>query len=160
MNKQVEVIVMSDNHGNRDCLEYIKDKHKNADYFFHCGDAVLPPYLLDGFAIVQGNNDPYGAFPDQRICEIGNHHILLIHGHKYMVYGSMDHIIAKAKSLQCDMVCFGHTHIYFNEVIHGIHLLNPGCIIRNRDGSGGSYMRIVFEGDKVRVERMSYGTLR
>ena len=57
MGKTITVILVSDNHGFRKPLEYIKMKHSDADYFFHCGDTELPPYEMEGFAVVQGNND-------------------------------------------------------------------------------------------------------
>ena len=149
------IIIISDNHGERDCIEYIKEKHFDADYFFHLGDSALPSYLLNGFAAVQGNNDPYKEYPDQLILEIANHRFLLTHGHKELYYGGLDSLYHKANELECDIVCYGHTHIYDASRIDDIVFLNPGSIIRNRDGSVGSYMKLIIDGDDIKSERLT-----
>ncbi len=151
-----EIIAISDNHGERKCLSYIKEKHINADYFFHLGDSVLPSYLLDGFAVVQGNNDPYKEYPNHLIIELEGHHILLIHGHNQLYYGDLQLLHSLALNNNCDIVFFGHTHLYFDKTYKGIRFLNPGSIIRNRDGSIGSYMRILIDDKDINVEHLTY----
>ena len=153
MGKTITVILVSDNHGFRKPLEYIKMKHSDADYFFHCGDTELPPYEMEGFAVVQGNNDYYSQYPLRKVLEIGAHRILLTHGHRDMIFGQYKMLAERAKAFGCDIVCFGHTHISYDGEIDGIRILNPGSVWRNRDGTKPSYMVITLSGPDIHVER-------
>ena len=56
MKNPVKIVVVSDNHGMVEPIDYVRETHRDCDYFIHCGDADMPSYLLDGFAVVQGNN--------------------------------------------------------------------------------------------------------
>lgn len=156
MKNPIQLILLSDNHGNRDCLEYIRTTYPEADYYIHCGDAELPDYLLEGFAIVQGNNDSYNQFPSRRILSIGEHRIYVCHGHRDMFFGHFDMLADKAKSNECDVCFFGHTHIPFDQEIDGVRILNPGSIWMNRDGSKPSYMVVTFNHKEILVERKIY----
>lgn len=156
MKNPIRIVLVSDNHGNRDSLEYVRAAHSDADYFIHCGDCELPDWLLEGFAVVQGNNDNYNQFPSRRILAIGEHRIYVCHGHRDMFFGHFDMLADKAKAADCDMVFFGHTHIPFDKTIEGIRILNPGSLWMNRDGSQPSYMLVTLDGPKISVERMNY----
>lgn len=156
MKNPVTIVLISDNHGNRDSLEYIRKRHADADYFIHCGDAELPTWLLDGFAVVQGNNDSYNQFPSKKILSIGSHKIYVTHGNRDMFFGHFDMLAEKAKAADCDICFFGHTHIPFDQTINGIRILNPGSIWMNRDGSQPSYMIVTLDHDAVDVKRMTY----
>ena len=153
MPKTIQIVLVSDNHMQREGLEYIKKMHSDADYFFHCGDSEMRKYELDGFACVQGNNDDYQEFPDRLILDIGEHRILLTHGHRDFFFGHFDMLAEKAKSFDCDIACFGHSHIYHDEELNGVRLLNPGSIWRNRDGSKPSYMIITLNRKEILTER-------
>ena len=52
-----EIVLVSDNHGQRKPLEYLKENYPVTDYFIHCGDSEMHPNQLSGFTSVQGNND-------------------------------------------------------------------------------------------------------
>ncbi len=152
----IRVIICSDSHGRSDGLEYLKKTYPDADYFIHCGDIELPKYMLGGFAAVQGNNDFYNEFPAQLVLEIGMHRILVVHGHRDLFWRSFDALCGKASALGCDIVCFGHTHIYHDSVEDGIRMLNPGSIWHNRDGSPASYMIMTLDGENIDVQKMTY----
>ena len=154
--EEIRIVLISDNHMLKSCIEDVRRKHPDADYYFHCGDCEMPKYLLDGFACVQGNNDFYGEFPLRLVLEIGGHRFLLTHGHRDMFYGRYDMLAKRAKQMDCDVVCFGHTHRYFDETVDGVRLLNPGSIWHNRDGSDPSYMIITLRGKNIEVRRMKY----
>ena len=36
-----EIVLVSDNHGQRKPLEYLKENYPVADYFIHCGDSEM-----------------------------------------------------------------------------------------------------------------------
>lgn len=155
-NNSIEIVLVSDNHGLEDVIDELHNKYPITDYFIHCGDSEMPKYRLEGFAAVMGNNDYYGEYPMHLILEIGSHRIYVCHGHRDMIYGHFEMLAAHAKEHGCDIACFGHTHIPFDQVIDGVHLLNPGSIWRNRDGSEPSYMIIHLNGDKVFADLIRY----
>lgn len=137
-------------------MDYVREAHSDADYFIHCGDAELPTYMTEGFAVVQGNNDDYNQFPARRILPVGEHRIFICHGHRDMFFGHFDMLAAKAIASDCDIVFFGHTHIPFDKVIDGVRILNPGSIWMNRDGSDPSYMIVTLDHKKIIAERKTY----
>ena len=152
----IKIILVSDNHGDLDSINYIKETYQDADYFIHCGDACVPPYLMDGFAIVQGNNDPYNSYPNFKVLEIGKHRIYVSHGHHDIFFGDLSSLKSKAELHNCDIVCYGHSHITNDVTIDGIRFLNPGSIRSNRDGSKPSYMIITLKDDEVDVTQCYY----
>ena len=154
--KEIRIVLISDNHLLKDCISVIRNMYPDADYFFHCGDSEMPRYMLDGYACVQGNNDFYGEFPLHLVLHIGERNFLLAHGHRDMMYGRYDMLAKKAQKLGCDTVCFGHTHRYYDETVEGVRLLNPGSIWHNRDGSEPSYMLLRLNGKELTAERKTY----
>lgn len=149
-------VLVSDNHSLKGPLEYVREKYAGYDYFLHCGDSELPKYLLSGFAAVSGNNDRYGEFPMNMVIEIEGRRIYLTHGHRDFFMGRLDMLAARAKKLDCDTVCFGHTHIPCDIMENGIHLLNPGSIWHNRDGSAPSFMLLEIDAQSVSARLMRY----
>lgn len=149
MSKEIRIILVSDNHGLREPLAWLQQQYHDYDAFLHCGDSELPASMMAGFASVQGNNDAYGVYPLHRIIDLGKHHILLTHGHRDFFFGRYDMLAKLAKQNGCDLVCFGHTHVPFDDTIEGIRLLNPGSIWHNRDGSRSSYMRVILDEKKI-----------
>ena len=111
MAKSIKIVLVSDNHGFVKPLEYVKKIHSDADYLFHCGDTELPNYLLEGFAVVQGNNDYYSQYPLRKVLEIGEHRFLLTHGHRDMIFGQFHLLAERAKAYDCDVVWFVQTHV-------------------------------------------------
>lgn len=153
--EKTEVILCSDNHGMHKPLEYLKQTYSSHDYFVHCGDACLPEIYMKDFAVVKGNNDFMASWPMQKVLHIAGHNILLVHGHRDQVSRGLEYLSNKAKSLDCDIVFFGHTHRYYDGVVKGVRMLNPGSLWHNRDGSEPSYMVISFEEDNITVKHMT-----
>lgn len=151
-----EIILVSDNHGEIKPLEYLQNTYPITDYFIHCGDSEMHPYQLNGFVSVQGNNDFFDAYPYERIIEIGKHRILVVHGHRHMVFRQPQMLADYAKKNDCDLAFYGHSHIPADDTIDGVRCLNPGSIWHNRDGSKPSYMVIQLDGDKISVELKRY----
>ncbi len=150
------IILVSDNHGETSGLEYVRNTHWGADIFVHCGDAELPTYLLDGFLVVQGNNDAWQQFPMRRVIEVQGHRIYICHGHRDLFYGRFEMLADKARDFDCDIAFFGHSHVPFDKTVKGVRLLNPGSIWRNRDGSQPSYMVVTLRKGEIEVRRMTY----
>ena len=55
----------------------------------------------------------------------------------------------------CQLVLYGHSHIYHVEEKNGITLVNPGSIFHNRDYTLPSYALITFENNTFKVERLA-----
>ncbi len=158
--KKIKIVLVSDNHGMRECLAQVRKMHADADYFMHCGDSSLPGYLMEGFATVKGNNDYYGEYPLMKVLHVGEHVIYLTHGHCDMFMRQYKMLADKARSFGCDLCFFGHTHIPLDTQIDGVRLLNPGSICFNRDGSEPSYMIVTLEGKSVEAKLLRYQRIK
>lgn len=152
----MKIVVVSDNHGRLEPLKDILMLHQDAEVFIHCGDSEMPAEYLSGYVSVKGNNDFYGDLPEYRIIDLNEYRILVTHGHRMMFLDNREMLVNKAKSLNCDIVCFGHTHVYENRIQDGIVLVNPGSLSRNRDGSQTSYAIITIEGNNIKTKRLEY----
>lgn len=152
----MKIVIVSDNHGRLEPLQDIQMKHQDAELFIHCGDSEMPTEYLSGYVAVKGNNDFYDELPDFRVVECDNHRLLVTHGHRMLFLDNREMLVNKAKSLNCDLVAFGHTHIFETRVVDGITLINPGSLSRNRDGSPTSYAIIDIDGDTIKTTRFEY----
>jgi phosphoesterase, MJ0936 family len=156
MSNKIKIILCSDNHRWAEPLVYLQKEYPDADYFLHCGDSELPKNQMAGFACVQGNNDCYGEYPLNLILPIGDHRILLTHGHRDMMFGHYEMLAKKAKMHNCDVACCGHSHVPYAGIVEGVTCLNPGSIWHNRDGSAPSYMVVMFDGPDITWEKKVY----
>lgn len=132
--------IFSDTHGSLRNLDAFKERLGQVDAVFHLGDIAedaprLARELNSGFVSVRGNCDPWSDLPTERVIPWYGHRILLLHGHTCS--GRLP-LYYKAKSLNCDVVCSGHTHIASSELYDGIVLLNPGSLSLPRSSKGPS----------------------
>ena len=122
--------IFSDTHGSIANLTYFQSRIGQLDSLFHLGDVVedaprLAVSLNTGCVSVRGNCDTWSSLPLQHIVTWYNHKILLLHGHTCS--GKLN-LCYLAESLDCDIVCYGHSHIASIEEYNGILLLNPGSL--------------------------------
>ncbi|MGI6608235.1 MAG: metallophosphoesterase family protein [Erysipelotrichaceae bacterium] len=149
----MKIIVMSDSHGFSGNVYFVMQKESDADYMFHLGDICDYPDLFDDLVIIKGNND-YFDLPDKIITEIGGLKFLMIHSHRQSGFNLKNRLVALAKENKCDIVLYGHTHVYNDEYIDGVRLLNPGSLYYNRDNSTIGYIIIkVFANKQYTVTR-------
>jgi len=147
----MKLVVVSDNHGDKEILEKIASIECDADYYFHCGDSCLEPELIRPFVQIKGNNDYYDV-PVQRIFhDIDGHNILLIHGHRQIYFRSIDNLLYLAEQNECDIVLFGHTHQFFDEEFEGVRFINPGSCLYNRDDNNATYAVVMLEKGNIEV---------
>ena len=147
------LVVVSDSHGRNEVFSQLRAMYPNASAYLHCGDSESPESQLDGFVSIQGNNDLYYDYPKQIILDIGGVRILLIHGHQYPMYVVTERLIEKAMVENCQLVLYGHTHIFKVRRYNHIVLVNPGSVHYNRDGSEPSYAIVTIENGVIEVER-------
>ncbi len=150
----MKLIVVSDNHGRKKQLDTILNKHVDADYFIHLGDSEMEVDDLKGYIAVRGNND-YNGLKRFEILTLKNHQILITHGHGYFYGDNRDALIDIAKSYNCNVVMFGHSHIFEYQVIDEIAFINPGSLHHNRDFTKPSYAIVEIDKD-IKVEKIEF----
>lgn len=133
------VVIVSDSHGKAERMDEILKRYPKADYYIHCGDFLLNQKDYPQFQIVRGNNDEINSFPEQLVLETGKYRLLILHGHQYPSAKRDRQLIKLAKSLNVDVVCFGHTHVPRKEYLDSVLLLNPGALWRCNSRNGPSY---------------------
>ena len=151
-----KLIVLSDTHGNKESLELIRQAHPDADCFIHCGDSELRPEEMKDFITVQGNSDIAGMYPFVRRIEVGKYRILVKHGHDLFGKFVFPKELARHTADQkCNILLFGHSHEFCDEIINGIHIINPGAVTRPVNGSA-SYAEVIIDRNGVDVIRHNY----
>lgn len=108
-------------------------KREDVELIFHAGDLTSPDLkeIFEEVAptfVVRGNLDR-AFFPEERVFELGDLRVGLIHGHQFISLNSQT-LKYKALEMGVDLLIFGHTHrFYYEELEFGdrrIILLNPG----------------------------------
>jgi len=120
--------VISDTHGLFN--QAIPSIFKGVDAIIHAGDIgrIEVIKLLEQIAPVfpvEGNNDSFGVYPEERIENWDGFLILIRH-----IFGER-HQLRKAdreriEKLRPDLVVFGHSHRPYNELLGETMLFNPG----------------------------------
>ena len=109
-----------------------------------CIDKTIP-YLKDC---------DFDNVEDELIFDIEDKVISLCHGDKYNVKYGLDEIEAKAKSIDADIVIFGHTHTPLNFKKDNIIYLNPGSVSLPRGVDYKSFSIMNLENDNIKIEQI------
>lgn len=130
----MKILITSDIHGNESNLNKIISKNQDSDFHLDAGDSNLSTSLLDNLNIlsVKGNTDFFHKLPKERILEIDNKKILLIHGHTLRIKWNFNNLHYYAQQLNVDICIYGHTHRQLLEEVNGITYLNPGSVLDNK----------------------------
>ena len=142
--------ILSDNHG--DWPPHIAESLAGVDAIIHAGDIGPYKLVLDMEAIapstaVLGNTD--GDMP------INESAVVMLDGKKFFVQHIVDphrlqaSLRERLKSIEPDVVVFGHTHEPYCETIGGILFLNPGSVTRPRGGHRSSLIRMTLDKGKI-----------
>lgn len=140
----MKITVISDSHRNFHRLKSVVERNMDSELFIHLGDGMLEVidvaklYPEKPFVFVKGNSD-FIKYREERVVNAGGHRIFCTHGHNYNVHWETDPIIRKAYSMRCNIVLFGHTHIYRTECVNGMYIMNPGSLDRPRGKNRPSY---------------------
>jgi len=120
--------VISDTHG---LFDPAVPKHfRRVDAIIHAGDigklevidrlqAIAPVFA------VEGNNDSFRRFSEQRIERMENYSVLVRHifGELHQLGKTEMQLLRKRKP---DVVIFGHSHRPYKQMLEGTLLFNPG----------------------------------
>ncbi len=147
-----KIVVMSDTHGDNEAIEQILLANPRADLYLHCGDIAIPEGTYPQILVVKGNND-YFDYPLERVLTVDDLRILVIHSHQCNYLNRYEKLTALGKEKHCQLVCFGHTHVWHYSSDQGVTLLNPGSAWLNRNGDRPSYALVEYDGSKLKVTK-------
>ena len=148
-----KIVLVSDNHFNNTVLHKILIANPDADYYMHCGDSEMSAEELGPFTSVRGNNDYDRNLPMERLIQVENKRILLLHGHRYLSFSNHG-LVLKAQEAQADIVFYGHTHVFADFEDANIRFVNPGSCAYPRDGQDPCYAVVLIDGDDINVQRV------
>jgi len=148
--KIYKALIFSDTHGSLHEIPHIKNVDEY-DYLLYLGDGYFEvvswyqnkkpkPSLL----AVTGNCDSYSVSSRQKVVEIDSVRIFMTHGDAYGVNThNYSKLLKEAKSVDANLVLFGHTHQADHVILDGIHLFNPGSVFpKNNKSCSVGYMEI------------------
>ena len=152
-NKEIKILVLSDNHGQTETMDRIIKK-ENPDYKLHCGDYLIPKKEMEKRFdyFVLGNNDL-----DEGDIEIefsiDQFKFKLLHGHTLgMDIYSHDRLLEKIQQEEYDALIFGHVHIPINKSKNDKTIFCPGSSNYPRDNNGATYGIILINDGKLNFE--------
>ena len=149
----MKFLIFSDSHGERRAMESaIEANLSDLAGIFFLGDGLRDIEALSNFypqipvAAVAGNCDHFFVSENEedfeRLVEAGGKKILIAHGHRLGVKGSLTRAADHAIAHGADLFLFGHTHrpteIYLPPEEgreKGLYLFNPGSASFSSDGT-------------------------
>ena len=138
--KLMRILVVSDSHRNTSVLRKIINSQPEAENVIFLGDntgdidEVKTDFPDRKFHIVCGNCDFFSEYPAADLAEIGGKKIFFCHGHTLSVKFSMSPLKSAAKSRECSIALYGHTHVSNILYEDGLYIVNPGSCSQPRDG--------------------------
>jgi vacuolar protein sorting-associated protein 29 len=89
--------------------------------WFHCS-------LAPNVHVVRGDFDDDTSFPDNKVIQIGQFKIGLIHGHQIVPWGDAHSLAMIQRQLDVDILITGNTHRNEVNEYEGKWFINPGSI--------------------------------
>jgi putative phosphoesterase len=155
-----KLLIVSDSHGSTELLEEIEKLHgEEVDLMIHCGDSELSEddAAIRNYKSVKGNCDFLGSFPEDETHLINGVKIFATHGHHYSVKSTLGNLFYKAKELQANIVCFGHSHILGAEMVEDVLFINPGSVRLPRGRTERTYIILELTAGKALLQIHDYG---
>lgn len=147
----MKIIIVSDTHGVSASLLRAVELNRDADAVVHCGDSrgemaeVKMKYPDKQYFEVRGNCDFDSTLPLTLTFELDGFKYMATHGHNYSVKFGLGQLFYAAQQEGVDAVFYGHTHIARDDVVEGIHLINPGSC----GGWGASFAVVETKGGQM-----------
>ncbi len=144
----MKILIISDTHRKDENMKTVIAQEKPVDMLIHLGDAEGSEHYIPDWVnpecrmeMVMGNNDFFSMLDKEREIRLGKYKVLLTHGHYYGVSMGVEGLADEAKSRDCDIVMFGHTHKPLLTKMDGVVLVNPGSLSYPRqEGRRPSYI--------------------
>ena len=144
----MKILVFSDSHHFLSGMVQAIEEER-PDHVIHLGDMIGDAEELSRrfptlpICMVPGNCDGWSTVPHIKRITLQGKHILLSHGHLWLVKSNYRLAIAAAQKSGVDILLFGHTHrAYCQQLENGLWVMNPGA-------SRSSYGAILLEKDTV-----------
>lgn len=132
--KPIQILVMSDSHGDRDIVVGIKERYLGkVAALFHNGDSELDSQdpLWEGIQVVKGNCD-WGDFPERLLTEIDGLRVAQTHGHLFGINYSWQRLDYWAQEVEAAICLYGHLHVPAATVRGRTLFVNPGSVLQPR----------------------------
>lgn len=165
----MRILVISDTHINGKHAKLpsiIKEEALKSDCCLHCGDFISYSVFeaLESLTKVYGvcgnmdNADLARKLPLKQLIKFGSITLGLTHGrgspNNLMHYLNQEF----SKDMdKIDIICFGHSHLPFNERIEGKIYFNPGSSTDKISTPNCSYGIIKIDGKKIKAEVKQIG---
>ena len=139
----MKIVVVADTHKKFEIYNEVVEKNP-ADYYIHLGDGVNEPADVakshpdKDFVFVKGECDFCNASAKQ-LLKVGKCRIFCAHGNEQNVTDGLGEIIAEAKTSDCNIILYGHTHVYKTDKVDGIYIMNPGSLGSPRGKNSPSF---------------------
>lgn len=157
----MKLVVVSDNHRDKEVLTWIQSEYAGADHYIHVGDSEMSEDQLTslGFYGVRGNYPFEPKFPNDLLLEFAGVKTFITHGHKYGVKLGIYGLVEAAISLNVHLVLYGHTHQPKINEFENILFVNPGSASSQRS-MYSSFAVINIEEQRITIEIIEVYTKR
>lgn len=152
--------IISDTHSSiDDVVSFLLDN--KVDFFIHAGDytsdAEEISYITGiSYKCVKGNNDYYDNInPEFMVINVDGINMYITHGHRENIHFGYEKLAIAAKNKGCSVAIFGHNHLYVDETLLSVRLLNPGSPSLPRD-SKKSMMLCNSHDGKLDVKKITF----
>lgn len=157
----MKIIVVADTHKDFEIYNDVVEKNP-ADYYIHLGDGVnefadvAKAHPDKAFVFVKGECD-FCTASSKQLLKLGKCRIFCAHGHEQNVTGGLEQIVEEAKTADCNILLYGHTHVYKTEKVDGIYIMNPGSLGSPRGKNAPSYGILeISEDGQVNMQIVAY----
>jgi putative phosphoesterase len=154
----MKLAVVSDTHGRWESFAARLEAIGGADRILHLGDHTKDAANIEAnmnipVICVRGNNDRFDRTTPLEVSgSVGGIRFYATHGNRFGVYESRLPVAARAAELGCQLAFYGHTHIFRDETILGVRVMNPGSPSVPR-GEAPGFLIVTF-GEKLAIERI------
>ena len=136
----MKIVVISDNHGDRDIIQRIVNIHKDADLYLHCGDSQMFEHEIYPFISVKGNNDFGKNYPMELYFDTPCGKLYMCHGN--FLFGITPQLV---ESKKCKIFLYGHIHRQRIQNFNNTYAVCPGSTSYPRGNDEPSYLVIEFD---------------
>lgn len=143
----MKILIVSDTHGYDTNLKQVLREIGQPDCMIHLGDSESTEEYMQSVAkcpiyMVSGNCDYFTKLPIARIEELDGIRIFMTHGHYYYVSVGIRDLSEEARTNDCSVAMFGHTHRpVIDESSPDLTVLNPGSLsFPRQEGRRPSYI--------------------
>lgn len=147
-----KLVVISDVHYDAERLIALLSVINSADRLVFCGDGLgtltrASGSILVPLVCVRGNNDFNTCVDESATFTVGDVRAIVVHGHRQNARRGVDGVLAAAKSKDCKLAFYGHTHAFYDSAADGVRIINPGALC------SGSYAVVTVDGTNIICEQ-------